>query len=195
MEHTETHTCSHSPLELAVALQKFHSKWERTILYHQCSVKFYYYVIEERFTFRSTYANITCNGKNIKSGRTYTPHQHTQVLVGRERRRRKIISKRKIVAKVLLTWSKMHYHNGNSCFGFGQTVPFLYALCLRRRSCSSLRSAFSPFGSSFFYITRNSTAIYEHHSANYNSLSVRSFLHTSFTSLFFECFRLQRMVL
>lgn len=30
---------------------------------------------------------------------------------------RKINSKRKIVTKVLLTWSKMHYHNGNSCFG------------------------------------------------------------------------------
>lgn len=76
------------------------------------------------------------------------------------RTKRKINSKRKIVTKLLLTWSKMHYRNGNSCFGFGQTVPFLLALCIRccrrRRSCSSLHSVFFLFwfGLSFFYTTR-----------------------------------------
>lgn len=96
--------------------------------------------------------------KNIKSGRTCTAHPRTQVLE-LDVNERKINSKRKIVAKVLLTWSKMHYHNGNSCFAFGQTVPFLHALCLRRRrhrhhrrscSCSSLHSSsrFSPFSTS-----------------------------------------------
>lgn len=37
----------------------------------------------------------------------------------------KINAKRKIVTKVLLTWSKMHYHNGNSCFG-RTAVPLLF---------------------------------------------------------------------
>lgn len=52
---------------------------------------------------------------------TYTQnHTHTRKKYSTARshcNERKINSKRKIVTKVLLTWSKMYYHNGNSCFG------------------------------------------------------------------------------
>lgn len=59
---------------------------------------------------------------------TYTQnHPHTRKKYSTARsycNERKINSKRKIVTKVLLTWSKIHYHNGNSCFG--RTIVSLF---------------------------------------------------------------------
>lgn len=93
---------------------------------------------------------------------------------------RKINPKRKIVTKLLLTWSKMHYHNGNSCFSwtngwFHFFMQFLVAASLQLHH--SLHSVFLSFFLSFSTHTRHSKfpAIYERNPANYYSLSASHF--------------------
>lgn len=96
--------------------------------YHQCSVKYITMcIIEERIHFLNIYKH-ACS-KNIESSRIYTYTTTLKCLLdGNERK--KINSKRKIVTKVLLTWSKMHYHNGNSCFGWANGSISLCTLSL-----------------------------------------------------------------
>ena len=63
---------------------------------------------------------------------------------------RKINSKRKIVTKVLLTWSKMHYHNGNSCFG-RTNVSLLFNSTLNSRPFFCFLE-FQPFANCSLYL-------------------------------------------
>lgn len=74
---------------------------------------------------------------------TYTQnHTHTRKKYSTARshcNERKINSKRKIVTKVLLTWSKIHYHNGGQSFHFFTPLfqfaflSIFFSVCISRR--------------------------------------------------------------